>query len=592
MAMWAQQRAPSPRLTQAPPSGSLTSRAPGPRGTTPRGPQQMTRRVSSIALPQKRASLASSVTGTSSFLDDRLNLRLGAGSLGQRLQAQQGMEPPSGAMTHRASPRSSRAHPYSAAALAERYDSEDSDVLEQDFQSMQKQVERLWEEVAVPRPDRDYFRKEFLSEASVSNISALQTELGVLSEYQKRYNEVHRRVQVRESHLNSLAQLVAKYDPRFYRKEAVKVELDRIVASIREATLHVINALMRWKACLNRSLGFQYKDSTSYCQKMFSDLQFIKDTPLAIIMGISVVNNPLLLSPKLTLVLGEALAQTKQRLPHVFASYQGRTPGRLFRQERQQRYAELREQFRGIVGFEGHEANFESLLLLHVMVDNERATQAMPREKLFLLSGTPAFARRLATSLWSTFVAYRERREQNQAMLEHESSTMIQSFWRGVRARQNYRANRRIYLAALRAQVWWRGTQSRSALRRQWLAATDIQAVWRMFLARWHCRELLMQYRAAVRVQSAVRYALSKCLMEAIRRRAHCCCVVQQACRCVLAQRQVLGHRNRQRLACVIQAHCRAFLLRKRTASVIRLQCWARQEAARREAQYRRRRVE
>eukprot|EP01006_Ploeotia_vitrea_P029739 TRINITY_DN62222_c0_g1_i1.p1 TRINITY_DN62222_c0_g1~~TRINITY_DN62222_c0_g1_i1.p1 ORF type:complete len:798 (-),score=7.55 TRINITY_DN62222_c0_g1_i1:167-2560(-) len=457
----------------------------------------------------------------------------------------------------------------------------DADLLFSDFNfaQLRAKLERLWEDLRIPHPERQYFTDQFLRRVTYFNWNILQTELSELAKHREHTIYVLRQIQTREGHIVQLYNLCERYDARFYRKDAVKLEIDRIVANIRQATIDVLNAIQEWKNGMTRSKPFEWK-ACNYLHKLMNDLQFINDTPLYPLLGTTTANNPLIVGPR-------QLAAVHDYVIHSLEEEESNKASDRAKSKILDRFGPTGEPIsprkKGAKklspAFEGENVPDEwldaAVMLQRMMNDEGNLRQAR-----FTLRGSQSWKRWLALCVLREYRIYRARKVLRLLRAERTAALTIQCFWRVCRARHAAWILRIRLWAVRRVQGWIRGMKARMDLRWKWRSVIVIQSWYRAQLGIKASKRQGTRIRAATKMQTAFRRFSAMRFFRHMCRGHQACIQIQCAWRQHFARRITNHKRRRRDAARQIQRCWRASVRRKFHRLAIKMQAWVRRKLA------------
>eukprot|EP00672_Neobodo_designis_P018312 CAMPEP_0174829760 /NCGR_PEP_ID=MMETSP1114-20130205/2127_1 /TAXON_ID=312471 /ORGANISM="Neobodo designis, Strain CCAP 1951/1" /LENGTH=353 /DNA_ID=CAMNT_0016063523 /DNA_START=275 /DNA_END=1333 /DNA_ORIENTATION=+ len=154
---------------------------------------------------------------------------------------------------------------------------------------------RLWDELGVPEPERIAFAHQHLGAGDTAEaLAAINAELQRLVEERNCALRVEKAVEVREGFLYLLQELAERYATSTMDKERALRELQALTTPYRNASLDVVEAILRWRQALKSETQPYLWKGVSYLHKMNSDTFFLANSRLRLLLDFEVAGNPLL----------------------------------------------------------------------------------------------------------------------------------------------------------------------------------------------------------------------------------------------------------------------------------------------------------
>ncbi len=152
----------------------------------------------------------------------------------------------------------------------------------------------------VPKSESTEFAKKYFYPETIMNYVQIFHEISKLAKIRGAQHVVLTLIEQREAYILRLRQISQQMSTNKrtsnYEKTLLSDEVPDIIQNIREVTIKIILAIMKWREKLPRKQTFYY-NSLNYVMKMRNDLDFLKMTALGPFMekAFPLESNPLLL---------------------------------------------------------------------------------------------------------------------------------------------------------------------------------------------------------------------------------------------------------------------------------------------------------
>ena len=126
---------------------------------------------------------------------------------------------------------------------------------------------RLWQELKIPKRDREFFFGAYCGEVSSANMARVESQLKLVLQHRETTINVLKQIASREKHIDILKMKLADV------RNTSPNEVCDLLLNLRQATLEVVMAIVRWRSFLWRPQPFMW-ERTNYLLKIGSDLRF------------------------------------------------------------------------------------------------------------------------------------------------------------------------------------------------------------------------------------------------------------------------------------------------------------------------------
>jgi hypothetical protein len=162
------------------------------------------------------------------------------------------------------------------------------------FQRSKLRLQMLWEELHIPRREREIFAHSFFYPATPVNHTHISTQIARLLAHRSGTLAVLKAIEVREAHCHRLRMLTR--EDAGLNAEDTRREILATLAAIQEASVEAVEDILTWRRALSLPKPFLW-EASNYLLKMESDLEWIDQHPTVSshIPQIQAIRNPLLL---------------------------------------------------------------------------------------------------------------------------------------------------------------------------------------------------------------------------------------------------------------------------------------------------------
>jgi hypothetical protein len=162
------------------------------------------------------------------------------------------------------------------------------------FQRSKLRLQMLWEELHIPRREREIFAHSFFYPATPVNHTHISTQIARLLAHRSGTLAVLKAIEVREAHCHRLRMLTR--EDAGLNAEDTRREILATLAAIQEASVEAVEDILTWRRALSLPKPFLW-EASNYLLKMESDLEWIDQHPAVSshIPHIQAIHNPLLL---------------------------------------------------------------------------------------------------------------------------------------------------------------------------------------------------------------------------------------------------------------------------------------------------------
>ena len=170
-------------------------------------------------------------------------------------------------------------------------DKKRGEVSRKDFKQKCVALLRLWEELKIPKRDREFFFGAYCGEVTLSNMERVQSQLKLVLQHRESTIAVLKCIDARETEMKSFAhQLHALQMEEPHDEQTICQSIRRI----RKATMGVVQSIVRWRSLLWRPQPFMWKRQ-NYLLKLSKDLSHLapgnlEGDMLAGTLGFSIVD--------------------------------------------------------------------------------------------------------------------------------------------------------------------------------------------------------------------------------------------------------------------------------------------------------------
>jgi hypothetical protein len=433
-----------------------------------------------------------------------------------------------------------------------------------------QRLTRLWDEMAVPDAERVAFAHQHFANNTSEGVVIINAEIQRLVDERTAALHVERAIEVREGFLYLMQELTERYGANTLEKDRAHRELIALVSPFRNASLDVVDAVLRWREVLRSETQPYLWKGVSYLHKMNSDLFFLANSRLRLLLDFSVAGNPLL-DPRRADAAGKGVLPPLRRGP---------APGG--------RDVALKDLPKERVD------RAQAVLDAEARRQHEIATA--PNGESRLSADEAAHLRGLTTEHEEKQMIIAEEdawlRDQPAARNSHEAetaaATKIQSAYRAYVARCFVKAKLRQHKAAVKLQSTARQFLAKIQVRRlreQVHAARKLQALQRGISTRTHIGAVRFRQHAAIAIQRTYRAYAARRFVDMLRYVRDCAIAVQRVYRGYRARKavRIVILDARDRAAVMVQKRWRGYCVRQNPlynptlmAKTIKLQAWFR----------------
>ncbi|CUF07710.1 IQ calmodulin-binding protein, putative [Bodo saltans] len=440
--------------------------------------------------------------------------------------------------------------------------------VEQLFTKAKQRIIKLWDELGVAEAQRMQFAHHAMALPTLDNVAVINEEIQRLLDRRNAAVQVEKTIEIREGFLYLLQELSERYSNGVVDKDRGLRELLSLVPPFRNASLDVVESIVRWRETLrsNTSPPYLWK-GVSYLHKMNSDLFFMVHSRLGLLLDFEVRNNALL-DPRKQV---ESVAPGKLAPIRRAKDNKDLPKERLDKAERVLQEELQRQQHIQLLRAQGGDADVmvvsEEAHLANLARDEEEQQQLIIEEDEWL---------------------QQQEREAKLLDAQSKSAIKIQKTYRGFVARKFVGARIRQRLAVIKMQTIARQFIAKcrvEQLRRKVNAAKKLQALHRGGSTRGRILEVRRHHDAATTIQRVFRGHLGRKYADLLSYLRMCARKIQALWRGHVARKYVTAVVRGQRnlAATKIQSLWRGTVVRmnplfsaSRVKCAVRIQAWVR----------------
>jgi len=161
------------------------------------------------------------------------------------------------------------------------------------FVRLRTLIESLWEEMNIKQKRRDKFMKKFFYPETLTNYMQVYQEITRLCKIRSAQHVALKFIEQREVYIRRIKELSKNVSSQSSTALLLN-ELPEIIVCLRETTVKLIDAIIKWRQQLPEKQVFDFQGQ-NYILTMQTDMDFLKTTEAADFFDFLLDSNPLLL---------------------------------------------------------------------------------------------------------------------------------------------------------------------------------------------------------------------------------------------------------------------------------------------------------